>query len=77
MKLTVANPDAGSGEETIDIDYSGDPIEVGFNSRYVADALEVLATDMITMDLGNSGDPALLKSAGDDDMLVVLMPMRV
>lgn len=77
LHLTVNNADAGTGEETLDIDYDGEPIDIGFNSRYVADALEVLAADTVTLDLNQSGDPALLKAAGDDDMLVVLMPMRV
>ncbi|WP_336800829.1 DNA polymerase III subunit beta [Kaistia sp. MMO-174] len=77
LQLTVNNTDAGTGEETLDVDYAGEPIDIGFNSRYVADALEVLAADSVVFGLNQPGDPALLKSPSDDDLLVVLMPMRV
>jgi DNA polymerase-3 subunit beta len=77
LQLLVVNADAGQGEETLDVNYDGDDFAIGFNSRYVADALAVLDADQVEMRLSEAGLPALLTVPDDETLAIVLMPMRV
>jgi len=77
LTLTVNNPDSGSAEEEIAASYSSDPIDVGFNSRYLLDIAGQLKGDTATFMLSDSGSPTILRDVADDRVLYVLMPMRV
>ncbi|RVD50360.1 DNA polymerase III subunit beta, partial [Mesorhizobium sp. M2D.F.Ca.ET.140.01.1.1] len=37
VTLAVNNPDSGSATEELAADYSSDPIEIGFNAKYLLD----------------------------------------
>lgn len=77
LALSVSNPDAGTAEEEITIDYVGADQVIGFNARYLADCLNALGGDTVRLALGDPGSPALFRRETSEDMLIVLMPMRV
>lgn len=77
LTLTVNNPDSGSAEEEIAASYTSDPIDVGFNSRYLLDIAGQFKGDTATFMLSDSGSPTILRDVADDRVLYVLMPMRV
>lgn len=77
LKLDVNNPEAGSAHEEVDISYDGAPLEIGFNSRYLADILSNVEDDEIRVHLTDPGSPTVFKSGKDDGALYILMPMRV
>ncbi|MCX5478485.1 DNA polymerase III subunit beta [Kaistia geumhonensis] len=79
MTLTCVNPDAGRGEDEIgNIEIAGAPPECGFNARYVLDCLQALGGDRVVLGLNETGSPARLHAPDKaDELLVVLMPMRV
>jgi DNA polymerase-3 subunit beta len=54
MKISADNPDIGIGEEEIDVQYDGDPLEIGFNARYLLDVLGVMAAENVSLNLGGS-----------------------
>lgn len=68
----------GDAEATdaVEADYSGEPIEIGFNAAYLTELLGNLTGDTVRIALNDSGSPTIF-TGGDDDVLVVLMPMRV
>ncbi|MGH6675840.1 MAG: DNA polymerase III subunit beta, partial [Xanthobacteraceae bacterium] len=37
LSLSVTNPDSGSANEELEVEYEADPIDIGFNSRYLLD----------------------------------------
>lgn len=75
--LMVNNPDSGSAEEEIAVSYSADPMEIGFNSRYLLDIANQFDGDSATFVLADSGSPTVVHDGNDDAALYVLMPMRV
>lgn len=77
LTLEVKNPDAGDATETLSFD--GDAkVEIGFNAKYVLDAVNSLPDGPLMFELGDAGSPAILRTDGDHrENLVVLMPMRV
>jgi len=77
VKLTVHNPDSGTAEDAISASYEADPMEIGFNSRYLLDIAGQLAGEDIIFMLADSGAPTLIRDNADSRALYVLMPMRV
>lgn len=77
LHLEVKNPDAGTATDTLA--YTGAAeLQIGFNAKYVNDALAHLPGDELIIGLGDSGSPAVLRSVGSNpENLIVLMPMRV
>jgi DNA polymerase-3 subunit beta len=75
--LTVNNPDSGSAEEEIAGSYSGDAVDIGFNSRYLLDVAAQVKSDSMVFDLADAGSPTIIRDPADDQALYVLMPMRV
>ena len=77
LVLSVTNPDGGSATEQLSIDYSLNPIEIGFNARYLLDISGQLESDTLQFLLADANAPTIVKDGGDDRALYVLMPMRV
>ena len=66
-------------EEAVDCDYSGDPVDIGFNAAYVRDLLGVIDADRVEISLADGGSPALWRGLSNEaeGHTLVLMPMRV
>ena len=78
VEISVNTPDLGEGVEEIATDYSGDNIAVGFNGRYLVEALTVMEEGQrITLSLKDDMSPGLLKTVEDQDFSYVIMPMRI
>ena len=78
VEISVNTPDLGEGVEEIATDYSGDSIAVGFNGRYLVEALTVMEEGQrITLSLKDDMSPGLLKTVEDQDFSYVIMPMRI
>jgi DNA polymerase III subunit beta len=75
--LSVTNPDSGSATEEIEVDYSADPIDIGFNSRYLLDIAAQLDGEVAVLRLADPGSPTLIEDKDAKGSLYVLMPMRV
>lgn len=71
-----ARSDVGDAQDEVAADYSGEPIDIGFNSLYVRDIFAVLPAGSVTIKLADSGSPAVIVG-GLDGWDGVLMPVRV
>jgi DNA polymerase-3 subunit beta len=77
LVLSVTNPDSGSATEELEADYDADPIEIGFNSRYLLDITSQIDGETAVMKLADPGAPTLVQDRTAPHALYVLMPMRV
>mgnify|MGYP003868855577 FL=1 len=75
--LTVNNPDSGSAEEEVACAYEAEPMEIGFNSRYLLDVAGQMKSDGMELLLADAGSPTIVRDPTDEQALYVLMPMRV
>ena len=75
--LTVTNPDSGTATEEIEVDYDSEPLDIGFNSRYLLDIAAQLDGDTALLRLADPGSPTLVQDREGAAALYVLMPMRV
>jgi DNA polymerase-3 subunit beta len=76
LTLTAKTQDMGEAQDKIDIDYAGDPLEIGYNPVFVTDVLSNVGTDEVIIELTNALNPGIIRPA-TDDYLAVIMPMRV
>jgi DNA polymerase-3 subunit beta len=78
LELTTINPDVGEAAEEIEIEYDGQPISIGFNSRYLLDVLAVVPADRrVELSLIDEVSPGVLRPDGDADYCYIVMPMRL
>ncbi len=77
VTLAVTSPESGTATEEIAADYGGEPIEIGFNARYLMDILQQIESDTVEVHLADAAAPTLLRESDDSNALYVLMPMRV
>ncbi len=77
LMLSVTNPDSGSATEELEIEYASDPIEIGFNSRYLLDIAAQIEGEVAVLRLADAGSPTLIQDKDAAGALYVLMPMRV
>jgi DNA polymerase-3 subunit beta len=75
--LSVTNPDSGSATEEIEVEYDADPLDIGFNSRYLLDIASQLDGEVAVLKLADPGSPTLIQDKDAKGALYVLMPMRV
>jgi DNA polymerase-3 subunit beta len=77
LLLSVTNPDSGSATEELEVEYDSEPLDIGFNSRYLLDIAAQIQGDRAVLRLADPGSPTLIENGDSKDALYVLMPMRV
>jgi DNA polymerase-3 subunit beta len=77
LTLTVNNPDAGLATEDLPAEYSAEPMEIGFNARYLLDVAGQIEGESAQFEFADSGSPTLVRDESDANALYVLMPLRV
>jgi DNA polymerase-3 subunit beta len=77
LVLSVTNPDSGSATEEIEVEYDADPLDIGFNSRYLLDIAAQIEGEVAVLKLADPGSPTLIQDKDAKGALYVLMPMRV
>jgi DNA polymerase III subunit beta len=77
LVLSVTNPDSGSATEELEVEYTSDPLDIGFNSRYLLDIAAQIEGEVAILKLADPGSPTLIQDRDNKSALYVLMPMRV
>jgi DNA polymerase-3 subunit beta len=75
--LSTNNPEVGEANEELAVDYNGEAIAIGFNSRYLMDVLMAMDREAISLELSDALSPCLITEEGDENYKCVVMPMRV
>ena len=77
MKIMAANSEQEEAQEELEVDYAGDPIDVGFNVGYLLDVLNNSSSELIEWGFNDANSSALLTIPGNDRFKYVVMPMRI
>jgi len=77
LTLSAASHDLGEAEDAMEVEYAGQDLTIGFNSRYVLDALSAVEKDEIVFEFKDALSPGLIKSVEDEGYCCVIMPMRI
>jgi DNA polymerase-3 subunit beta len=80
VEISSYHQDFGDAKEEVEVVYEGPPLEMGFNARYLIEALNVIDTDEVIMELKDEGSPGIIKPPSSKDsshQLCIIMPMRI
>jgi DNA polymerase-3 subunit beta len=77
LRILAHNPEQEEAEEEIEVDYAGEPLEIGFNANYIIDALAAIRTDQVVMNITDSSSSCLLTPSDGEACRYVVMPMRL
>jgi DNA polymerase-3 subunit beta len=78
LKVTASSVGIGEACEVLPLEYEGDPLEIGFNPKYVLDFLGACESTNVTVALKDGETQAELRPAGESEFeyRYVLMPMK-
>jgi DNA polymerase-3 subunit beta len=77
LTLAVNNPEAGQAVEELSVDYQADPINIGFNAKYLLDVAGQIEGTEAELRFSDAASPTLILDRGDEAAQYVLMPLRV
>ena len=77
LKIVAANAEHEEAQEELEIDYSGEAIDVGFNVSYLLDVLNHASSESIEWGFNDANSSALLTQPGNERFKYVVMPMRI
>jgi DNA polymerase-3 subunit beta len=77
LKLISTNSDQEEAEEELEIDYSGDGLDIGFNVTYLIDVLNNTNNEQVTFSFADANSSCLITLPNNTDYKYVVMPMRI
>ncbi|MEY2683088.1 MAG: hypothetical protein RJA09_232 [Pseudomonadota bacterium] len=77
LRVAANNADQEEAVDELDIEYSGDAIEIGFNVTYLIEALNNMGQDMVRIELSDGNSSALVTIPDNEHFKYVVMPMRI
>lgn len=77
LRVLANNPDQEEAEDEVEVEYSGEALEIGFNVSYLIDALNVLPTESAMLHLTDADSSCLITPDSGASCRYVVMPMRL
>ena len=73
----TSKSDEGNVKENVIVSKEGDDVVIGFNSKYLIDALKVIDDENIVILFNNSVSPCLIKPVSGDSFEYLILPVRL
>jgi len=77
LRIVCTNAEQEEAEEELEVEYAGEPLDIGFNVTYLLDVLNNLSADQVECALGDANSSMLMTVPGDKNFKYVVMPMRI
>jgi DNA polymerase III subunit beta len=77
LKIVSSNAEQEEAHEELEVKYSGEPLDIGFNVNYLLDVLNNVPGGEVECAFGDSASSALISYAAEKDFKYVVMPMRI
>jgi DNA polymerase-3 subunit beta len=77
LTIQAHNPEQEEAEDQVEVGYSGDEVEIGFNVNYLLDALGAIDNEKVEIGLTDSNSSCLIRAPGSSGTKYVVMPMRL
>lgn len=75
--IEAHNPEQEEAQVELEIEYSGDELDIGFNLTYMLDVINTVAGDSLQLQFRDSSSSVLIKDPSEEAALYVIMPMRL
>jgi DNA polymerase-3 subunit beta len=80
IEFSSYNQDFGDAREEMEVVYEGPSLDVGFNSRYLMEALNIIDSEEVLIEIKDEGSPGMMRPvppADPPDQICIVMPMRI
>jgi DNA polymerase-3 subunit beta len=77
IKMISTNSEQEDAEEELELNYSGDSLDIGFNVTYLIDVLNNIQNDKVEFSFADANSSCLVTIPGNSDYKYVVMPMRI
>jgi DNA polymerase-3 subunit beta len=77
LTIQAHNPEQEEAEDQLEVNFSGEEIEIGFNVSYLLDALAAVETETVEVGLTDANSSCLIRAPGNVSVKYVVMPMRL
>ena len=77
INMISSSPENGTATEDVLVQYEGEEIEIGFDSKYIFEMINQLDEEKLVLEFNDSTSPLIVKESSNNDLIYVLMPMRV
>lgn len=77
LKLVSSNAEQEEAQEELEVKYSGDQIDIGFNVNYLLDVLNNVSGTDIECSFADSSSSVLVRFPSEPNFKYVVMPMRI
>jgi len=75
--LNSINPDVGEASEELEVEYHGEEMRVGYNVRYLVEAIDVMKEEEVLFEIRGSFKPGVVRYVGSDQYASYIMPLRI
>lgn len=75
--VSATSSELGSNSGELEATIEGNPIEIAFNGRFLAEALAVIDSAEVALETSTPSSPGVLRPVGGDDFMHVIMPMHI
>lgn len=76
LRLSCSTP-LGRANDEVKIEGNGGNIEIGFNNRYLQDAIRAVPDEKVSIQLINGISPCIIRPIENDDYLFMVLPVRL
>jgi DNA polymerase III subunit beta len=79
IKLSASSTETGESEDSIETDYNGETLTIGFNAQYVLEFLKAVGSGDVKLELKDAQSAGQLRPAESEDYKYryIVMPMRI
>jgi DNA polymerase-3 subunit beta len=79
LKLSASSTETGESEDSLEANYDGDPLTIGFNAQYILDFLKAVGAGDVKLELKDAQSAGQLRPAESEDYKYryIVMPMRI
>ena len=77
LEMSATSEETGKNETVVEATVDGSGVLIAFNVRFLREALEVIKTPNVALEMSAANAPGVLRPVGDDSYLHVIMPMHL
>ena len=77
LEISAMSEETGKNETIVEATVDGGGVLIAFNVKFLREALEVIKTPNVAIEMSAANAPGVLKPVGDDNFLHVIMPMHL
>lgn len=75
--VITSNTDIGTSYEEVAVKTEGNELKIGFNPKYLIDALKAVEDDVITAEFMSSLSPCIIENSKDESYKYLILPLRI